>query len=565
MATITGYVAGVRNLCYNPSFETGTNGYAGTNATISRATTFAWEGAYAGTATVTSIASAPRIYYGTGTADTRRVQAVAGDQIAFKGRVRHSRNGVAVRPYVEFRSSADAVLSTVYGNNVTVTNTGFTPISLEDTLAPAGTAYARVGFEMVLGAGLAVADVLYLDGVDIRKDSSVDGYVAGNQGSAYTWIGTAHDSPSDRAAQPLYGAAIREGHILIEPQLFKADMYNNIKEDISPSILSGLVEMRTDRDIKMQFKGSFVGPTPVAAYTEYLAPFMRLTYPDGTVVYEQIGLYSVAPPGEEWNEKFVTGTFQALDLTWNLSESSFGVPFTVAAGTNIVQSMRNILNNLGFTRWIIPDNAATFPVAKTWDTDKSILAILNDHAEAIGYYTFHADRIGQLRSFPYNDLDNVEPAVTLFSGQGSTVVGTIKRDKIVDGLVNMVRVMDESAAGSAITYTQTNANPLSPVSTVNLGRIKFKEVKVKDLASLAVAQTIARKTLMDAASLYTKYQITTLPDPTRNLWEIYDTLIYTADGTEVVSGKVRCTGWDIGFTPAQAAMVHYCNRIEPYE
>lgn len=565
MATIIGYVPGVRNLCHNPGWETGISGYGGTNATVNRTTTLAWEGQYSGTFTVSSIASAPRAWYGNNAADTRRVVLAAGEPLSFKGRIRHSRNGVSIRPYVEFRSAADAVLSTLFGTAVVVSNTAFTPISLEDLTAPASTAYARVGFEMVLGAGLAVSDIMYLDGMDIRKSDSVTSYVAGNQGIDYTWIGTAHDSPSDRAAKPIYGAAGRGGQILIEPKLYKADRYNNIGEDISTRILSGFVEMRTDREIKMQFKGTLIGVNPVLAYTDYLAPFMRLSYPDGSEVYEQIGLYSIAPPGEEWNEEYVTGSFQGYDLTWNLADSSFGIPFTVAAGTNIVSSMRTILNNEGLTRWNIPDNSATFTTARTWQTDKSKLAILNDHAEAIGYYTYHADRTGNLRSFSYNDLDNAEPAVTLFSGQGSTVVGRIKRERSTEGIINMVRVLKEGAADGTISYTQTNSNPLSPVSTTKLGRIKFKEIKVKDLASLAVAKDIARRALRDAASVYTKYQITTLPDPSRNVWEIYDTLIYMKDGTEVISGKVRCTGWDIGFTPTSAGMVHYCSRLEPYE
>jgi hypothetical protein len=572
MASIIGYVPGARNECGNPGFE-GNNvtGWAPALQTSWAASTEqAWEGLYSGKYVKNATGGIPFVY---GSADPARVAVVAGDIIQVRFRIKAVGAAIGKKIRIQHNSlnAANGQVNTRLDLEDTVVDgtwqTFTTPEYTINGVSPVWYAF-MVRFDATTNPSpWGNTDTAYLDGIDIRKNQAftVDSYVAGNQGTGYTWVGTPNASKSDRAAKPIYGASGRGGQILLEPQLFKADKFNNIGEEISPAILSGMVELRTDREIKMQFKGNLIGLNPVAAYSDYLAPFMKLSYPDGTEVYEQIGLFSIAPPGEEWNEEFVVGSFQGYDLTWNLQESSFGVPFTVATGTNIAQSMRDILNNEGLTRWNIPDNSATFTTARTWETDKSKLAILNDHAEAIGYYTLHTDRVGQIRSFPYNNLESAEPATLLYSGSGSTVIGAIIRERLPDGIINMVRVLKEGAADGTISYTQTNANPLSRVSTVSLGRIKFKEVKVKDLASLAVAQQIARKALSDAASAYTRYQIKTVPDPTRNPFEIYDTLIYMKDGTEVVSGKVRCTGWDIGFTPQTAEMTHYCNREEPYE
>lgn len=566
MANIIGYTAGARNVVPNPSFEVDTAGY-----TLSQSTGIAgsWartnEWSYAGSWSICYTVSTTSIVGGAAFAQlTSNLPVIPGNDFSMK--VRTLVTDDRIQPFIRI-TWYTAALAFISNSNEDITSSTANVMrthSVSYTVPPTA-AFAQVFLRFRSSVNGLSGIKCYCDGWDIRNSSVVDSYIDGSMGPDFAWTGTPHNSPSDRAAKPLYGPSGRDGLILMEPALFKADKLNNIGEDISYSILSGNVEMRSDREVKMQFKGTTVGVNPINAYTDYIAPFLKLSYPDGTEVFEQIGLYSIAPQGQEWEESYVTGSFQAYDLTWNLQDSSFGVPFTVAAGTNVVQSMRNILNNEGLTRWSIPDNSATFTTARTWNTDKSKLAILNDHAEMIGYYTLHATRTGIITSYPYNDLDNIEPAITLFSGEGSTVIDSIKKDKLIDGIINMVRVTKEGAADATITYTQTNSNPLSPVSTTALGRIKFREIKMQDLASLAVAKDIARKTLRDAASVYTKYQIKTLPDPSRNVWESYDTLIYMSDGTEVISGNVRCTGWDIGFTPNEASMVHYCSRYEPFE
>src|SRR4051794_30434872 len=85
---------------------------------------------------------------------------------------------------------------------------------------------------------------------------------------------------------------------VLSAELWRATIDNELVEDISAYVVSGGVDMNVDRDIKLALNVTLRNPSIVAPYTDFLAPFIRLTYDDGTdEVYQQIGLYAtkVAP------------------------------------------------------------------------------------------------------------------------------------------------------------------------------------------------------------------------------------------------------------------------------
>jgi hypothetical protein len=361
------------------------------------------------------------------------------------------------------------------------------------------------------------------------------------------------------------GLTGRRGLALITPKLMIADKLNVYQYDMSQYLQGGAVEMRTNRRVKMRFSGRLRDPSVIRPFTDYLAPILKIVYSDGSEIEQQLGLFSFPPGGEESSYFSSTGSFEAFDLGWNLSENTFGTYYSLTAGENVVDEVIAILAGEGFTRVNIVPSAATFPKSRTYDINRDKWNVCNAMLRSINYYHLWVDLQGVITSMPYQDYDEVEPAKYLFAGKGGEVVGTVRREPLKDQIYNKVRVVGERPkTNTPIIQTLTNTNPLSPTSTVNLGRTRMHPViKDSDINSSAAALELARHTLQMSSSLYNRYEIFTLPDPGRGFFEVYDASLFRESGATVMEGRYRVSGWDIAFDP-HTPMRHHLARLEAY-
>lgn len=558
------YILGATNRIINPSYETNTTGWSTGVISVTGTWARTQEWAYAGTwshgFTVTSVASIGAITYNFTSAF---LVVVPGQDFSMKVRTRVT--NVNLVPYIRFewQNSGGGLIQAVEEaqvNSVPNKDREHFFSSTAPALAVRLVVSVRVRFN---ATGLA-GEKVYLDGWDGRDGAVVDTYIDGSQGSIYHWTGTAHASTSFRDAQIATKLSGRDGTIKLSRSLYLVDQLNNIQDDISDIILTGQVDMSIDRDIKMNFNGSFLKPFQVRAYRDYLAPVLQLEYSDGSIIRNQMGVYSIAPLPGTFYRSYVTGDFKAYDLLWNLSQATFSGRYSVPSGDNYNDAIITVLLSEGFSKWAIPDNGKALPTSWTWKATDSKLKIINDLLQAIGYYTLFCGNDGTLTSFPYTDMLTVEPAMKLVSGDGSTVVGSIRKEPLTDGIVNFVKAVKEdgSNVANSFYYEQRNTNLDSPVSTVSLGRTISGEISASDIADLATAKSRVQQALQEAASLYTKYEVTTLPDPRRSVFEVLDTDISMNDGTEILKGKVRCNAFTTGFSAQDAVTVLKLNRLE---
>lgn len=363
-----------------------------------------------------------------------------------------------------------------------------------------------------------------------------------------------------------YTGTGRRGLAKLTPRLYITDKLNNIREDISRQMLSGSVEMRTDRRIKMRFTGRLRNPSVIRPFSDYLAPWLKIEYTDGSVIDEQLGLYSLPPFSSDSTYLNTIGDFEALDLGWNLSENTFGNYYTVQAGANVVSTVISILAAEGFTRYSIPASSKTFPKTRTYHITRDKWNICNAMLRSIAYYHMWVDRHGIITSMPYIDYDKAEPAKVLFSGKGSDLVGSIRKEPLEDSIYNKVRVIGERPkTNTPIIQTLINSNPNSPTSTVSLGRTRqMPTIEDSDISDSATATEVARAALQRSSSLYNRYELYTLPDPGRGFFEVYDATVNRLDGIAVMEGRYRVSGWDISLD-SRTPMRHYMNRNELYQ
>lgn len=554
------YQAGDENLTANPSFEVDTAGWqgSGTSAIYSESNIPLY-GSRSGMVVVSAVTGEPP-----------RMQKAYDNWIPVsEGQVYQARAHVlsfwttaSFRLALFYFSPADAFLSVIYSDWITYPVTSVWQQLDITAIIPPGVGKVMLCTEAM---GLNVGEQYRVDGVHEKVSSPIGEYVDGDQGPLFRWTETPHNSKSVKIATVLESARqSREGVIKFRPKVYRATKMNERKDDLSSHFVGGRVEMRSERSYKMAFRAKMQDANEhLDPYTDFLAPFLELEYPNGETEERQVGLYSIEPSAETLEETFRVADIEGIDITWELGTSIFPTPYTMVAGTNVVAAMRAILEGAGFTRHAIVNSSKVAATARTWERGATKLTVLNDMAEYIGYYSLFADYAGVVTSFPYREYASVEPAKRLWSGAGSQVLGAVRKTPSTAVVANVVRVVKQgTTVGDTIDVVRRNDNPDSPVSTVSLGREIYREIPLQEVVDVATAEAIADRALEEAGSLYTAYTIHTFPDIYRSVWEVYEADLYMTDGSPALQGKLRCSGWDLGFSTRDMTMVHYCNRLE---
>lgn len=357
------------------------------------------------------------------------------------------------------------------------------------------------------------------------------------------------------------------GKARVTQQMLLCDRHGVVSADITRYMASATVDLDLERPVSpLRLRGELRAAGIVNAYQDHLLPRLRLEYPDGTVIDEPVGLYGVAPAQRRHTFRSTRETIVAYDHTWRLATSSLTGPYTVAAGSNVVEAVRAILLAQGFTAPEITIDPSLLGLtdAATWGLDQTVtwLAVVNALLGAIGYTGLHTARSGALRAFALPDLETAPVAKTYATASGE-VTAHIQEDPNTDLICNVARVINDRDGVSPIVAIAENHDPSSPVSIETLGRVLFREVRDANIPDLATAEAIALRTLQEGATYDNRVTMTTGPDPTRNPHDIYGFDLAQADSTSVLAGRWRCTGWSLGLSVPDVAMTHQIGKVVP--
>jgi hypothetical protein len=358
------------------------------------------------------------------------------------------------------------------------------------------------------------------------------------------------------------------------PALFVADKNNQLGDDISNQLSEGVVTLDLDLDAsKMSFTASMKSKRAVSAFADFVAPFVRILYEDGTEDYEQVGLYTLVPPpsqhypGRALVAEDVGGTFQELDgrdLSWLLAADHSTATTSMASGTNVIASAISDLASGGITRHNIPASAYTSTKAVDWPPGTSRLQRVNDRLMMAGYYTLAFDRHGIATSRAYHDLATAQPAVTYTGATGSQIVPPVEDEPDFSRFCNRVVVIGTDPAQEPIYAIRENTDPLSAASFDNLGQWVSRTEENGEIQTQTAADSLADELIRSGVGYYRTLRIQTLPDPTRQPREVYELDLENADGV-VADGKWHCSGWELTMSTKVEPMIHYLNREEKFD
>ncbi len=459
-----------------------------------------------------------------------------------------------------------SVRGTLLGNQVASAETPTSGQYRAETFTLSSVAVSS-GDRLVLEAGArhtnaltaAKSTTIYAGGPNGEGETS-GGLISGADSSAWIRIEQALVWQTAAVAEPEPQVAGTGGVVTMSTRLWRATKNNELVEEITGLFLDGAVEMNLDRSVRMSATLKLRRTDGLTPYVDYLAPFVRLTYDDGTPAQDQqVGLFAIAMPDGTRTRERREGTIEGRDLTGIVADAAFADAYNVAASTNYVTAAIAILAGIGLSRVNIPPASATTAEALSFPAGSSRLEAVNRLLRAIGYYDLYADRTGVLTSQPSRALRVVDPVATWTPDD---LLQPVEIKPVTTTVANVVIVVKDNPNAAPLTAVRRNDDPASPLSTVALGREVTRLASDAQLADQAAVDALADRLFDEAGSFYQVLLATVRPTLGLGLHETVD-LVLTGELASL-SGRYWVRTWRLGLTPATAAVACELNRVITY-
>jgi hypothetical protein len=453
--------------------------------------------------------------------------------------------------------------------------------------------------------------VFYVDMVQI-EEGQLSSFAYGGFGPPYySWNGPADASITARQPIPYVVGSVGEGGgvITIEGRIYRATYDNDILEDLTDHLIDATVSMDAERDYTWVFDGTMTrrGWDRLRPAHDWLAPFMRVTYPNGIVREGQLGLYMVYDSPSEFTEWSEVVDIQAFDALWLLDRQAFPGSVIAPINYNKVHFARQILEGAVLTedkngprRFSIPSDPDTFKGNREWDRETTRLEVVNDCLKSAGLHPLWSTRTGVLTSKPRGQkrLLNQNPVrmwhanvpegmvladnVRFNPNIPSEIIGTVVTEPKSLDMVNETLIISDAPEGMRALAKKRIANirnkrdrlnrkdeerrDLTPAQRRQRRRRRIRRIGIPYLDDDAKAAQVARA-LLDKWS--TKDEVVTfsaVPDPSREFTnECIYLGIWNGYGQEVAVGKYLVHKVSYGFTPKDGEMKVVAGRVQNSE
>lgn len=347
------------------------------------------------------------------------------------------------------------------------------------------------------------------------------------------------------------------GSIVVDFELWRATIDNQPVEDITDVFTGGSVSLNHDRAVKHQAMFDISDMSRVTPYVDYLAVFLNRRFRDGEPwTRDQLGLYTTrVPPGTHTVERAEV-TFTGNDLTAVLARHAFTDTYNIAAGTNRVTAVLDILALAGITRHNIVSTTEVLSGDISFALGTTYLNACNTLLSGIGFYHLAMTPDGRLVSQPTSSIAYTQPYREVTASDLMEPIVTQVTDTSV---ANVVIVVQDSPNGAPLTAVARNDDEDSPTSTANIGVIARSETR-SDLADQSAVDALAVRLLAEGRTYYQTATTTLLPDPA--VLVPHQTIDLNGHGSLTpLNGRWWVRTATIGFTPATAGPRIELNRI----
>ena len=249
------------------------------------------------------------------------------------------------------------------------------------------------------------------------------------------------------------------------------------------------LRMEESAEIKTSLSGAFLRDDRFDALSDEIRAEMIL---DG--VTWPLGVYAVASCTLNRTETEHIMQVEAFDRCWRVRDTRTDSLLHLAAGTNFLDAVAQLLTAAGIAIIIrTPSSAVLAEAREDWETGTSYLDIVNQLLSEINYKSLWFDASGAAVLEPVSVPDAANIAHTLDASDIRSLV-LPEMDRVTDiySAPNVFLCICSNADKSAVmTATAINDNPQSPLSVPRRGRRIMQVVKVKNIADQDALQDYA--------------------------------------------------------------------------
>ena len=203
-----------------------------------------------------------------------------------------------------------------------------------------------------------------------------------------------------------------------------------------------------------------------------------------------IGVYIMSAPVEEHE---ATGKSWAVTLKDKLSildEDLLAETYALDAGANIVEAVRQLIEDAGEFNHAISADARVLSGPLTWPPATSRLAIVQELLKMLNYAPLWVDGWGQYIGRPYVDPQNRPVEAVFEEGAGAIHLPSFKVAKDLSSVPNRL-IGVSSSSGGGLVVTADNDDPTNKYSIPSRNRViatqeDFEAVDITALAALVV-------------------------------------------------------------------------------
>lgn len=246
-----------------------------------------------------------------------------------------------------------------------------------------------------------------------------------------------------------------------------------------------------------------------------------------------LGVYVLAAPNTIYTEEGRTRQVTLIDKMTVIRDTLLTETLQVTAGTNIVDTVVQLIQYCGETRITATESNATLTNDISWDPGTSVARVINDLLIIANYWSLWTDRNGQFRIDPYVSPADRPVAWEFVEGDTSIHSPTWEHEFSLWEATNMVVLVSQEDDNENVWHaTAVDDNPDSPTSTVSMGRVLNPIVEENVEASSQLdLQTQANRKLIDNSNVAGKLAVSHAQVP---VW--YNELVRFSDsGTDTLA------------------------------
>lgn len=314
-------------------------------------------------------------------------------------------------------------------------------------------------------------------------------------------------SPSDAKGIDYYGNRSKEQFI------FRRVSYPGFRElEDYESIYGGSIELSALSTLKVSGSLDFTGKAVpndhdmVRVYYRFQDDFL-----DASTECLATMFFSVADP--TYDETTVEGSMDCSSVLVLLQRKSYGLPYTVPAGTNAVAKAAEIVRSFGLSVSYADQSSYTLSTDHTFDANENYLGIVNWLLDAAGFSSAGVDAYGGVRLEKYQEPTERTVRYTFRDDEQSIMLPEVKTSNDYQDTPNVVRLRHTSQ-DVTVWAAAYNIDPESKASTVSRGYENTYEEEISELEGstpaemLANLKALALQRLVDKSSEIEKVEMT---------------------------------------------------------